>query len=166
MRWLEVRRLRIPFGLPTISDPYWKALKFVLDREGGYSDHPADPGGPTNKGITLSTYQRWAAKHGLPKPDKEALKNIADEHLAAIYHDEYWLLSEANKLAWPNSLAVMDTAVLHGVGAAKKLWAEAKGNLYLFIANRLKSYTSMGGWPTFGAGWTNRVAALLTEVSK
>ncbi len=37
-----------------------KALKHVLVHEGGWADHPKDPGGATMKGVTLATYRRLA----------------------------------------------------------------------------------------------------------
>ena len=38
------------------------AVKKVLDAEGGFVNHPNDPGGATNFGITLNTYQTWMRK--------------------------------------------------------------------------------------------------------
>ena len=42
------------------------ALPFVLQWEGGYVNHPNDPGGATNKGVTQKVYDAWRAKNGLP----------------------------------------------------------------------------------------------------
>lgn len=63
-----------------------KALKKVLQWEGGYVNHPNDPGGATNKGITLKTYQYHFGK------DKtvEDLKNITLEEVSYIYREGYW----------------------------------------------------------------------------
>jgi type VI secretion system secreted protein VgrG len=61
-----------------------RALPFVLQHEGGWSDDPDDPGGATNQGITLATAQR----HGIMT--KDALRVITPEVVAAIYEADYW----------------------------------------------------------------------------
>ena len=40
--------------MPTVHD----IAREIVAREGGWSDHPADPGGPTNHGVTLATLRR------------------------------------------------------------------------------------------------------------
>lgn len=39
----------------------------ILKWEGGYVNHPFDKGGPTNKGITIETYESYCRKKRLPK---------------------------------------------------------------------------------------------------
>lgn len=104
------------------------ALAHVLEMEGGFTDDPHDPGGPTNKGITLETYAAW---RGTPlDADNRArlvaeLKAIADDEVARIYRERYWRPSQAGQL--PAALAVMhfDAAVNHGVGGAKRMLQQA-----------------------------------------
>lgn len=117
------------------------------------------------KGITLGTYRAWCKEKGLPEPDKAALRSIPDAHVAAIYHERYWLASGADEMAWPDCLAVFDTAVLHGVGAAQTWRAETGGDASAIVARRLRSYTRSANWSAFGAGWVNRASDLLTEAA-
>ena len=58
------------------------ALPFVLRWEGGFVDHPADPGGRTNKGVTQKVYNASRARLGLAPQD---VKNITDAEVHAIY---------------------------------------------------------------------------------
>jgi lysozyme family protein len=39
-----------------------QCLEWLLEHEGGFVDHPDDPGGMTNKGITANTYQKWLSE--------------------------------------------------------------------------------------------------------
>ena len=82
----------------------------------------------------------------------------------AIYRRDYWQPSGADQLPWPACLLVMDTAVLHGVSAATKMLAEVGPNPYSLAAKRLRIYTASKNWDVFGAGWTNRIAALLEKM--
>ena len=68
-----------------------KALKYVLVHEGGWANHPKDPGGATMKGVTLATYRR----HFGEDKSKDDLRNIADEELEQIYRWGMHLTPEA-----------------------------------------------------------------------
>lgn len=55
-----------------------RALPLVLKHEGGWADHPKDPGGATMKGVTLATFRRYV-KADATKTD---LRNISEEQIA------------------------------------------------------------------------------------
>ena len=65
---------------------YDEALRRVLTHEGGYSNHPSDPGGPTNFGITLADYRKYV------KPDAGAadVRAMKARDAKAIYRAKYW----------------------------------------------------------------------------
>lgn len=63
---------------------------FMLSWEGGFVDHPHDKGGATNKGITISTYERYCRSKGYARPKVERLKNITDNEVFVILKSMYW----------------------------------------------------------------------------
>ena len=91
------------------------SLTFVLRWEGGYVNHPNDPGGATNKGVTQKVYDLWREAQGLLKQD---VKLIGDEEVQAIYEKGYWLAARCDLLDDPLFLVQFDTAVNMGVGRA------------------------------------------------
>jgi len=91
------------------------ALRFVLRWEGGFVDHPDDPGGRTNHGVTQKVYDGWRARQGLPAQD---VKLIADAEVHAIYASDYWLPPRCDVLDTPLDTVQFDTAVNMGVGRA------------------------------------------------
>lgn len=100
------------------------ALDFVLAREGGLVDHPRDPGGLTNLGISL----RWLRSLGLAGDldgdgdvDADDVRGVTTEQAADLYHKHFWTTVGGDIL--PNRLAclVFDTAVNAGVSRAVKL---------------------------------------------
>ncbi|RPI06584.1 MAG: hypothetical protein EHM71_11640, partial [Zetaproteobacteria bacterium] len=97
------------------SPAYQASLPFVLRWEGGYVDHPSDPGGRTNKGVTQGVYDRWRAQHGLPP---RHVKLIEDAEVEAIYETGYWLPPRCDLLHRQLDLVQFDTAVNMGVGRA------------------------------------------------
>lgn len=106
------------------------ALSHVLEMEGGYSDDPHDPGGPTNFGITLCVYADWT-RQTIEATSRDRLKGelrrIGSDMVRDIYRVRYWEPSGAAEL--PDALAFLhfDTAVNHGVGRAIRLLQEAVG---------------------------------------
>lgn len=65
-------------------------IPFILKWEGGFVNDPTDSGGPTNKGVTIATYQAYCRQKGLPRPTVEQLKNIPDAHWHDIIKTMYW----------------------------------------------------------------------------
>lgn len=92
----------------------------ILQREGGYIDHPNDRGGATNFGITQRVYREW-------KGADADVKNITKGEATQIYFEHYWKPSKAALL--PESIRDIhfDAAVNHGVGRANKLLQSAAG---------------------------------------
>jgi lysozyme family protein len=39
-----------------------KSLELVLHHEGGYVNHPKDPGGETNLGVTKRVWEKWVGR--------------------------------------------------------------------------------------------------------
>lgn len=101
---------------------FLECLKFVLKWEGGLSNHPADRGGKTNKGITQGTYDSYRMKKNLPL---RGVEFITDDEVKEIYYRNYFVPSKADKMPPPLDLAVFDTAVNMGVKASAKLLQKA-----------------------------------------
>ena len=92
---------------------FQRSLTAVLKHEGGWSDHAADPGGATMKGVTIGTYRRYK-----PGATKEDLRNITDAELQRIYRDGYWDKVRGDDLPSGVDYCVMDFAVNSGPARA------------------------------------------------
>ena len=99
-----------------------ECLKFVLKWEGGFSNHPADRGGATNKGITQATYDAYRKQKGL---HLRSVKFITDEEVEEIYYTKYYLPSKAHLMPPPLDVVVFDTAVNMGVKTSAILLQKA-----------------------------------------
>jgi Glycosyl hydrolase 108 len=92
-------------------DAFETCFAFTLRAEGGYVDDPADPGGPSNMGITLATLRQWS-----DDPDLGAAQ-VEDMRLrAAIYRSLYWNPLRADALPCGVDLMVFDMGVNAGTG--------------------------------------------------
>lgn len=154
------------------------SLKHVLVHEGGYVNHPRDPGGATMKGVTQATYDGWRERQG---QSKRSVRNITDEEIAAIYRRDYWDKVKGDDLPAGVDFAVFDFAVNSGVSRASRYLqavvgvpqdgvigpatlAAVRDKRPAAIINELcdkrmaylRSLTKL--WPTFGKGWTRRVS--------
>lgn len=106
------------------SAAFEAALPFILRWEGGFVDHPADPGGRTNRGVTQRVYNAWRARQGLPGRD---VKHIGEAEVHAIYESGYWVPPRCDLLAQPLDLVQFDTAVNMGPGRAVRFLQQAVG---------------------------------------
>lgn len=153
------------------------ALAGVLRHEGGYSNHPADPGGPTNKGIIQRVYDADRKRRGLPVRSVRALE---EDEMRDIYRQQYWDAVRADELPVGLDYAVFDAAVNSGPAQSAKwlqralgiavdgqvgavtLQAAAESDTSAVIADlcdrRLAMLKGLRTWAVFGRGWAARVA--------
>ena len=91
------------------------ALEHVLAVEGGYSNHPADAGGPTNFGITQAELASW---RGLPAT-AEDVRTLQKSEAVAIYRKRYWDKMSLDLVEDPEvQLVLMDQGVNRGISTA------------------------------------------------
>jgi len=158
------------------AESYPEAIRRLLASEGGYVDHPSDPGGPTNFGITLADYRRYV------KPDATAadVRAMSAGEAKAIYRAKYWAAMRCDALPAGVDYCVFDYAVNSGTGRAPKVLQRVLGqsvsgrmdDATLAAANvrdareivqaicdeRMRFLKGLRTWPVFGKGWTRRVA--------
>ncbi len=153
-----------------------KALATTLAYEGGYVNHPADPGGATMKGVTQKVYDRYRQKKGLAKKD---VRYIDDVELQAIYRFQYWDLISGDDLPSGVDMVVFDYAVNSGATRAARALQQVcglrvDGNVGLGTVTaaqelgaaevvnrvcdeRLAFVRRLNTFKTFGKGWTRRI---------
>lgn len=150
------------------------SLETVLKHEGGYVDHPKDPGGRTNMGITQAVYEKYLNR----TVTEEEMKNIKIGDVRIIYKENYWDKIKGDDLPSGVDFCVFDWAVNSGVSRASKalqkiIGAKADG---VIGPNTLKAvesadseviiqqltearedfYKRLSTFDTFGKGWLNR----------
>ena len=91
----------------------------------GYTNHPADRGGPTKYGITQRTYGEWLGKPVTP----DQVKAMPWQHALAIYRERFWRGTNIDRLPEALQPVIFDMAVNHGPGAAVRLLQVALGDL-------------------------------------
>lgn len=100
----------------------------ILRHEGGYVDHPADKGGPTNFGITLKTLDAYLKGGSLLPVTAFDVKNLNVTTAMKIYVDRYWSVIRAGEIQSQTvANAFMDMAVLMGPAQAAKLMQSVFG---------------------------------------
>jgi len=149
---------------------------WVLAYEGGYGNHPDDPGGATMEGVTQRTYNADRRRRGLSTRPVIRLEPFERD---AIYKIQYWDAIRGDDLPTGIDAAVYDYAVNSGPGrAARELQAVLGvtqdgviGILTLEAAQAANPFEVIKGlcerrlafmrrlrhWPTFAKGWTRRV---------
>lgn len=91
--------------------PFDEALERTLAFEGGTSDSPIDRGGFTHRGITQTLYDRWRAKHKLPR---QGVVFVTDSEIMAIAREEFWDPCHCSDLPGPLAIVVFDMAFNSG----------------------------------------------------
>lgn len=151
-----------------------RAFETLIGHEGGYVNHPRDPGGETKYGITKRTYPA------------EDIRNLTLERAKAIYRRDFWDKVEGDDLPEAFAFNLFDAAVNSGVGQAirwgqraahvaddgrigpvtRKAWATLAPEVLVARMNghRLAFMAGLSTWPTFGKGWARRIAGNLMAV--
>jgi lysozyme family protein len=156
-----------------------KAIPKILVHEGGYVNNPNDPGGPTNKGITIATFRRYIKPNGTVAD----LKALTTGQAVVVYKRQYWDAVSADLLPSGVDYAVADFAVNSGPTRAAKYLQKIAGvsqdgrigpatlaavnamnpndvinrlcDDRLAFMKRIRRGTL---WSEFGRGWARRVA--------
>lgn len=159
-------------------------LAHTLRYEGSYVDHPADPGGATNYGITFATLKAWRGKP-ITKADVRALTKV---EAGEIYRNKYWNAVRGDDLPKGVDMAVFDWAVNSGPGAAIKALQKTLGltadgyigavtlrevakadpaTLVRSLCDRRGSFfQSLKTFRVFGRGWMRRVTEVKAAALK
>ncbi len=163
---------------------YKHALEVILHHEGGYVNHPKDPGGETNLGVTKRVYEEWGGT--------KDMKDLTVEDVAPIYEQNYWGRLKCDDLPNGLDLCVFDFGVNAGPGRAAKylqtmIGTTADGgigpNTLKAVANYVEEvglektihnyqearqgyYEKLTTFATFGRGWTRRVTETTQSANK
>jgi lysozyme family protein len=165
------------------SSRFDACMPFIFKAEGGYSDNPADPGGPTNFGITLATLRAY---EGDPNLTADDVKKLTPAVAKEIYRTAYWNRMQCGALPAGLDLEVFDFGVNSGPAESVKtlqrivgvtqdgsigpitLAAVGQFNVGDLIARfaqaRLAFYQGLNR-PEFEQGWATRVAQIQTAAA-
>jgi len=155
----------------------WDAcFSHLIKHEGGFSDHPLDPGGMTNLGVTQQVWENWVG-HSVTEQE---MRDLTPEKVKPLYKDVYWDRVKGDKLPSGVDYCVFDAAVNSGVRRASQWLQAALGvaadgsigprtiaaaiatppvaTITNFCAQRLHFLQGLSTWSTFGKGWGRRVS--------
>jgi lysozyme family protein len=169
------------------------AMARLFAHEGGYTNHPQDPGGPTNWGITIIDARLYGREFGwIANPTAEDVKAMPKWFAEKVYDAKYWDKQRCDELPSGVEYAIFDYGVNSGVGRSGKVLRRLVGlpdttstitdeviaavnkrdpaKLVAAICDeRLAFLQALKTWPTFGKGWGRRVSevrALGLELAK
>lgn len=154
------------------------AFKLMLQSEGGFVNHPSDPGGMTNLGVTKATWENWVGRQS----DEKEMRGLTPEKVEPLYKKKFWDTCRCDELPSGIDYLVFDFAVNAGPGRSIKTLQTAVGTtpdggigpMTLAAVNSFSEpeliekfsqakedfYRSLNTFDTFGKGWLNRVAAV------
>jgi len=152
------------------------SLALVLKAEGGFVNHPRDPGGMTNLGVTRNVWREWVNRD----VDEAEMRALTPELVTPLYKQRYWDACKCSDLPLGVDYVVFDSAVNMGSSRAARLLQAALGVkadgiigratiaaataadpaelVESFSLGKEAFYQSLSTFSTFGKGWLNRVA--------
>lgn len=162
------------------------SLALVLKHEGGFSNHPRDPGGATMRGVIQRVYDAYRKRKGRAK---RSVRNITDDELQEIYRDQYWTAIKGDALPRGVDYCVFDGAVNSGPVQSVKwlqraLGVKADGMIGMvtlgavdahkdkkalvrsICGKRMSFLQALKHWPVFRKGWSRRVAEVERDALK
>ena len=169
-----------------MKDNFETCLALLLAHEGGFVNHPQDPGGMTNLGVTKWVWEEWM---GRPVSEKE-MRALTPTMVAPLYKRKYWDAVRADELVSGVDYCVFDVAVNSGPGRAIKFLQSCVGVtadggfgpltlaavkkaeedpvrlIELYCARRLEFLQSLKTFETFGKGWSRRVQEVKDKALK
>ena len=161
-----------------MKNNFKESLRLLLKSEGGFVNHPKDPGGMTNCGVTCKTWAEYCNKT-VAQISEQEMRSLNHEKVSSLYKEMYWDVCKCDDLPSGVDYMVFDFGVNAGCGTAKKILQRAVGvaqdgvigsdtlrkinNLTLqeiiILFSRAKEdyYRSCKNFDTFGKGWLNRI---------
>ena len=155
-----------------------ECLKKLLVHEGGYVNHPSDPGGMTNLGVTARVWEEWTHHPAT----EEVMRKLTPADVAPLYKRKYWDAVHGDELPDGVDHCVFDAAVNMGAGRAVKFLQQAVGVnpdggfgpvtmsavqahepkdlIAKFCDQREAFYKGLTTFTTFGKGWMTRLASV------
>jgi len=106
-------KTQINFVYLVMDKRFLDIYKIVMEYEGGYVNHPNDPGGETYKGISRRAHPNWAGWR-LIDQKKPVPENLVQE----FYHENYWKRLRANEMPYPVGEYLFDFGVNAGITRA------------------------------------------------
>jgi len=156
-----------------MQNNFKECLDLLLKSEGGWVNHPSDPGGETNLGVTKRVWEEYV---GHPV---ESLKKLTKEDVAPLYEQKYWRPCYGEVLPRGLDFLVFSMGVNAGTGRAVKLLQSSLGCvadgvigprtrelisasdvsklISKFSETRREYYQALKTFPIFGKGWIARV---------
>jgi lysozyme family protein len=160
-----------------------KSFEMMLVSEGGYVNHPSDPGGMTNLGVTKRVWEEWVGRES----NEKEMRSLTPEMVAPLYKRKFWDACKCDELPTGVDYLVFDFAVNAGPGRSAKILQTAIGVtpdggigpitlaavkahdpvelIQKFSDGKEAFYRSLNTFETFGKGWLNRVAAVKIKAS-
>jgi len=160
-----------------------QSFRLMLASEGGFSNHPSDPGGMTNLGVTKATWENWVGRES----DEAEMRGLTPEKVEPLYKKKYWDAVRGDELPAGISYLCFDFAVNAGAGRSIKTLQTAVGVtpdggfgpmtmaavqavdpvdlIERFSQAKEDFYRSLTTFATFGKGWLNRVADVKVKAS-
>lgn len=161
-----------------MKENYDNCLNATLVHEGGWSNHPKDPGGATMRGVTQRTYDGWRQRNNLPK---RSVRFIETSELKDIYRKQYWDITKCDELPAGIDFLLFDGNVNSGPDRSVRWLQDALGVKVdghigeatlsaareypdhdelcaAILVRRLAFMRGLKTWKTFGKGWSARVA--------
>ena len=149
-------------------------MRWLLQHEGGFSNHPEDPGGATMLGVTKATYEDYIGR----SVTIDELKALTQEDVEPTYRTRYWNACQADSLPPGVDWMVFDWAVNSGPKRASQALQRAVGSradgmigpktldavarcndvatIGKMYEEREAFYRALTTFPTFGRGWLRR----------
>ena len=166
-----------------MNSNWQKSFELMLKSEGGFVNHPSDPGGMTNLGVTKATWENWVGRES----DEAEMRGLTPEKVEPLYKKKYFDAVRGDELPMGLDYLMFDFAVNAGAGRAIKTLQTAVGVtpdggfgpmtmaavqavdpnelIERFSQAKEDFYRSLTTFATFGKGWLNRVADVKVKAS-
>jgi lysozyme family protein len=166
-----------------VKSNWLKSFDLMLASEGGYANHPSDPGGMTNLGVTKRVWEEWVGRES----NEKEMRSLTKEMVEPLYKRKFWDACRCDDLPSGIDYLVFDMAVNAGVGRSAKLLQHCVGVstdgaigpititavkskdteelIEKFSEARELYYRGLKKFDVFGKGWLNRVEASKIKAS-